>query len=172
MTIIGIDPGLDGAIAILADGLPERCYSMPTLPSGKGTGRILDLHDLADLIRELTEDAPAIAKKAFVEKQTAFKKQGLASTGKTFEQYGMIQALLAAHRWPMQIVRPQEWQKEMFCGDASKDTKAASLLCAKRTFPSFGWPVQKAKQIGCADALNIAEYGRRLTIRREDRNDE
>jgi hypothetical protein len=52
-------------------------------------------------------------------------------------------------------------------GQPGKDTKAKSLIVAKRLFGDTPWPKNKAKAHGVADALLIAEYGRRLTIRSE-----
>ena len=39
MRIIGIDPGLSGAIAILEDGKIKELFDMPVMPDGKKNKR-------------------------------------------------------------------------------------------------------------------------------------
>jgi hypothetical protein len=66
---------------------------------------------------------------------------------------------------PHQVVHPSTWKKEMFRDAAYKKGKGASILAAKRLFPSVSLRLTegaKKDSDGAAEALLLAEYARRL----------
>jgi hypothetical protein len=72
--------------------------------------------------------------------------------------YGMWIGIVAALEIPYTLVTPQAWKKELMQGIKDKD---AGRLRAMQLFPAYNeWLVRK-RDIGRADALLIAEYGRR-----------
>jgi hypothetical protein len=164
MTIIGIDPGLDGAIAMLRDPVGRDTQSMPALPAGQKGRRVLDVECV---ILRLEAEREYDDCHAVIERPIAMPKQSCVSTAKQFEVYGLLVGMCAAICGSYAIVRPRDWQKVMLEGEPGKDTKAKSLIVAKRLFGETPWPKNKSKAHGVADALLIAEYGRRLTMRSE-----
>ena len=52
MKIIGIDPGLSGAIAVLENNKVLNIFDMPVMPEGKKNKRQLNSAHLVSLIKE------------------------------------------------------------------------------------------------------------------------
>jgi len=153
MTIIGIDPGLNGGLAAIYDeGLP----SVSVMPiTGSGKGRELDLSTLAGWI---SDDVA----KVYVEKVHAMPKQGVSSTFKFGVGYGSVLGVCAALHIPVVLVTPQEWKKTILRGLSWKGNKAASIQYCQRRWPEVSLLATKQSRKphdGKADALCIAEYG-------------
>lgn len=157
MIVIGIDNGLKGAIAVIA---PDDTYvvPMPVIKYGKSKKIYYE-----NQIRCIIIDANP--NHAFIEKAQVMPKQGGVSMFNFGVGYGMIRGMLVALGIPYTIVRPQEWQKVMLAGVDRSNTKAASILIAKRLFPKVSLRASercRTDSDGMSDALLIAEYGRRL----------
>lgn len=162
-TIIGIDPGLQGAIAIV--GKDVTVWRTPTIPKTKG-GQEYDEPAMWGLLRTLLQRS---AVRAVVERQQTMRLgpgkpiPSIAQFRKG-EGYGLWRGLLVGLGISYTIVGPRTWQKLMLCDVDKRDTKAASIIVAKRLFPA----VRLRHSDRCtkdnhnfADALLIAEYGRR-----------
>ena len=61
MKIIGIDPGLSGAIAILQDSKVEGLFDMPVLAEGKKNKRQLNSAQLVNIIKESVKSEEEIS---------------------------------------------------------------------------------------------------------------
>lgn len=161
--IIGIDNGQKGAIAIITPCGEVEVWPMPVI--SVGTKKVYDELSIDNIVNMydahvLTDMQPH----AFIEKAQAMPKQGGVSMFNFGVGYGLIRGMLVAGRVPYTIVRPQEWQKEMLQGESKDDTKAASILVAKRMFPGISLKRTDRCRKDCdgmSDALLIAEYGRR-----------
>ena len=157
--LIGIDGGLSGGIAFLtSNGDCPIARPLPTLLVGKSRR----VYDEQTIRKELERCLPGA--RAFIEFAQAMPKQGVSSTFKIGECYGLIRGMLAALGIPYEVVRPRAWQGEMLAGVDKSHTKKASILVAKRLFPDVSLkPTDRCKKDsdGMADALLIAEYGRR-----------
>jgi Holliday junction resolvasome RuvABC endonuclease subunit len=151
-TIIGIDPGTNGAIAWIADGKP--CVEkMPET-----------LQDLWELIENIAISSRIEAGgihqtsiKAYIEQVHSSPQMGVKSAFTFGNGFGRLEMALTAAGIPFERVRPQAWQKALGClsgGDKNK-TKAR----AQELFPAI-----KCTH-AVSDALLIAEYGRRQFIK-------
>ena len=138
MRIIGIDPGSSGAIAMLDTSESVQYWKMPDTE--------MDLWDC------LVNQKPIAA--AFIEKVHAMPRQGVSSTFKFGRNYGMLLMALTASGIPFTEVTPQTWQKSLNC--MSKGDKNVTKRRAQQLFP------QLKVTHAIADALLIAEYGRRV----------
>lgn len=150
-TIIGIDPGLKGAVAAV-DG--DEVLVWPTVIYG----REYDEHWMWD---QITLASPA---RAFVEQVQAFPKQGRSSAVKIGLGQGLWRMALIANGMSYTIVSPRKWQNVMFAGVSKQDTKKMSIIAAKRLFPGVSLRRTDKCRVddhNMADALLIAEYGRR-----------
>ena len=153
MIVIGIDPGISGAIAVLfGDGTLASVHDMPTLKVG--TKQQVDAAALAGLIPTCH---------AFVERSQAMPGQGVTSMFNYGRSYGVIIGILATLGIPYEEVAPQTWKAVMMKG-ASKE-KGASIAVASKLFPHVD--LLRSKDHGKSDALLIAEYGRRLLVGKE-----
>ncbi|MGE5151189.1 MAG: hypothetical protein ACM3II_13795 [Rhodospirillaceae bacterium] len=155
MICCGIDPGLDGALAVIEDG-PNggcKCFDMPTLALSRGgkNKHEVDAHALADLI------AQWMPHHAFLEGARAMPGQGDTSTFAIGKGYGIVIGVLAASSIPYTIVDARRWKNAL---QVPKDKDAARAR-ASQLLPAAAsqWPLKKHD--GRAEAALIALYGSR-----------
>lgn len=147
MYYLGIDPGQSGGIAILSDRRQE--FALLKKLDDTETGTFNFLEEFCDM----NEQGLISGRKAWIENVHAMPKQGVASSFKFGRNYGFLRGLLIALRIPFDTVSPSKWQRTLGC--LSKGDKNVTKAAAERLFP---W-VRVAHWN--ADALLIAEYGRR-----------
>lgn len=140
MLVIGIDPGSSGAIC----GIDEHGLLIHKL---SGTEK-----DAREFLCEFGSDPKDSF--AYIERVHSMPKQGVSSVFKFGQSYGFLRGLLIGLGIPFEEVTPQKWQKAMGC--MSKGDKNVTKAKAQQLFP--GVKVTHA----IADALLIAEYGRRV----------
>lgn len=148
MIIIGIDPGLTGAIAILSD-LPHVEPSIEDMPVADGS---IDPAGLSALLANYDD-----ARMAYVERVSAMPKQGVSSTFKFGTGYGMVLGVLAALEIPYALVTPGVWKKAYGLSSDKEQCRARAL----QLFPALAGDMKRKKDHGRAEALLIAEWGRR-----------
>lgn len=154
--IAGIDPGLDGAIALLGDGT-LTIEDMPTRPlivAGKKQ-RELDLPSLANFFGWMSLRG---VEKICLEHVQAWKDDGPRQAFKFGFNFCGPRAMAAVLEIPVLLVRPAVW-KAAFGLTGGKD---ASLSLASKIMPSFShlWPLKKHD--GRAEAALLALYGARV----------
>lgn len=153
--VIGIDPGLSGAIAVIKlDGTVDF-HDCPLFTVG--TKHVYHPGGMAALLRQYQEHHPNLL--VGLEKVHSMPGQGVASTFLFGEGFGIWLGILAALRIPHELITPQSWKRGMMNGQ-NKD-KDASRLVALRLFPSVSDRLKLKKHHGRADALLIAEFLRR-----------
>lgn len=159
MIYIGIDPGKDGAVSFITENSSIRIVDTPTLKVRKGSGkREFDVAGMVAILEGWKEPAHRV----FLERIHSMPGQGVASMFSMGEGYGLWQGILAALGLSYELVTPQRWKRAMMDG-APKD-KAASVLVASRLFPGSATLLRGPRGAaldGRADALLLAEYGRR-----------
>lgn len=165
MIYVGIDPGLDGAVATIGPDGAASVYDTPTLLVGKK--RVIDAKAAAGRLSLVavpslpfecwagTELDPRIL--IGLERVHTMPKQGIVSAFSFGTGYGVWLGVLAAYGLPHELVTPQAWKKVMLAG-APKE-KDSSRQKAIQLFP--GVDLHLKKHHGRADALLIAEYLRR-----------
>ena len=140
MKIMGIDPGNKGGMAIVTSISEYECYGFATRT----------MPEIAKLIEEKSKDVDMV----FLEKVWSRKGQGVKSTFTFGDNFGNLKGILNTLNIKYELVTPQTWQKKLNC--LTKGDKKVSKEKAQQLFP-------KIKKITdqTADALLIAEYGRR-----------
>jgi crossover junction endodeoxyribonuclease RuvC len=156
LTVLGIDPGLNGAIAqIEHSGMYNRLIvnveDAPVHLLKKKKDYIPQL--MADIVYKLKGKNTH----AFIEKVHAMPKQGVTSTFSFGKGYGIWLGVLAALQIPYTLVTPMTWKKIMLRDMGDKD---ASRHRACELFPEYAGLFSRKKDDGRAEALLIAEYGR------------
>ena len=143
--ILGIDPGLSGAVAFYFPQAPDRIVAedMPV------ADRLVDCATLAARIRQM---APGLA---IVERVASMPKQGVSSTFKFGTAYGAVIGILATLEIRTVLVTPQVWKKH-FRLDGDKEKGRALAL---RTFAKTPEHFSRKKDQGRAEAALIALYG-------------
>lgn len=150
--ILGVDPGLQGALALIHDG-GILFEPMPTVE-----GHL----DLPALYRWLAVHRSTIGF-AYLEQVSSRPGQGVSSTFKFGRTYGATEALLVACGIPYELVTPQKWQKVMLVGIEGRiEGKARCQMAASRLFPGVDLRASarsKKPHEGIVDALLLAAYG-------------
>lgn len=148
---LGIDVGLEGGFAVIPHRGPGvAVYDAPiVVVDGKNH---YDVPGIVRLLRPYQGDTTVIVG---LEKQQSMPKQGVASSFKLGDGYGLWRGILTALEIPFEPVHPKTWQKVMLFGKRGKD-KGAAILKAHELFPA----VDVGKKDGRAEALLIAEYMR------------
>lgn len=161
MIIIGIDPGMDGAVAAI-DGESRqllRLEDTPVLQAGKG--REYDVSGMADLLRSMVLGHSA---RVVIERAQAMTKngvkQGVSSSFLFGMGYGIWIGVIGALGIPYATVRPIDWTKRLLKG-VPGEGKARSILLASQTFPGIELvpPGCRKPRDGRADAACLAYYG-------------
>ena len=165
MRIIGIDPGLDGALCYLGNDMNILFFDVPTLEirSGKKKKREYNVNAMANIFYRLPDDTVNDQSIIIVlEKIHSMPGQGVRSMFSMGEGFGIWKGLVAGLGMRLELVTPQAWKKEMM--DGSGKDKDASRQKAIQLFPKIADNLSRKKDHGRADALLIAEYGRRKLI--------
>ena len=160
MISIGIDIGVNGAIAILFDDNRAIIHDMPaafTDNKSRQNQREVLVVELAEILRPYADGRAH----AVVEKVQAFKGQGVVSMFSFGRSAGVVAGALAALRIPFTLVSPHEWV--VFCmPDVPKAVKKGrSLVRSMELFPDLRSVVYggtNREKDGRGDALMMAWY--------------
>lgn len=153
--ILGIDPGLSGALAFYD---PEAntlvIHDMPTFTVSVNNRqrRILDEDELARILHSnlLMQRIAAV-----VENVHSMPEQGVASSFKFGVCFGAIRGVLAALQIPRAYVEPSVWKRHFkLTSDKDAARRRASELLPQH---AHLWPLKKHD--GRAEAALIAYYG-------------
>ena len=152
MIFIGIDPGLNGAIAFLDTEKGHlSVLDMPVLElirNGKAK-REVSAHGLASVFT-LAENVSH----AVLERVGAMPGQGVTSVFSFGRSVGLVEGVLAARGITASIVTPQAWQKAA----GVRGGKDGSRQRAMELFPNYAGLFARKKDDGRADAACMAWY--------------
>lgn len=176
-TVVGIDGGHKGGIAVTSRDGETKAYPMPILklPKGrKGTKTVYDKKAIVDLFNKVIEQSMGFNNiLVLLEQAQAFSGQGGVSNFSTGYCYGFMEGVLTALKLPYELVHSKTWQKDLFKGktipksdkraDRKKAIKNVSYEVASKLFPGIELRgPQGGLRDGLCDALLIMEYGRRI----------
>lgn len=177
MNVIGVDPGLQGGLALLRGDDVPVVIPMPIVRGGKGARDQYDVDSLrARLAVWSSGPRPRVVIERLQPLPGKFKRKGgkEVKAGGTIANYnrGLAQGLLVGICSTLgisyELVSPRTWQREMLAGTSGADTKQRSILAAGRLFPGVSLrPTERSRKAsdGMADALLIAAYGQRRLSR-------
>ena len=160
MKIIGIDPGLSGAIAILEDKKVLNIFDMPVMAEGKKNKKQLNSAQLVNIIKENTIKNENIA--VVVEQVNAMPGQGVTSMFNFGQSFGAIKGVCAALNLPIFFVRPSKWKKHFELINSSKDASRTKVI---EMYPSLSNQLAKKKDVNKSDAILIARYFDDMRVR-------
>jgi hypothetical protein len=158
---IGIDPGLSGALAVLApDGTLEALWDTPTLTL-RSRRRLRQEYDMPGLVALL---APYGGPQTHVmiEESQSMPGQGVRSMFTCGLGLGVWLGILAAVALPHTRIRPHIWKKALGLGQ----DKEASRLRAMQLYPHAD--LRLKKHHGRAEALLLARYGQQASRMSEE----
>ena len=153
MKIIGIDPGLSGAIAVLEDNKVLGIYDMPVMAEGKKSKRQLNSAQLVSIIKQNVSNNDELA--IVVEQVNAMPGQGVTSMFNFGQTFGAIKGVCAALELPIFFVRPTKWKKYFELLNSSKDASRTKVI---EMYPSLSNQLSKKKDVNKSDAILIARF--------------
>jgi len=153
MKVIGIDPGLSGAIAILENNKVEKIFDIPVMSEGKKNKRQLNSAQLVKLLNDYVSNKEETA--IVVEHVTAMPGQGVTSMFNFGQTFGAIKGICAALGLPIFFVRPSKWKKHFDLINSSKD---ASRTKAIEMYPALSDQLSRKKDVNKSDAILIARF--------------
>ena len=150
--ILGIDPGLHGALAFFDyEAGTLVVHDMPTVTverGGKAKGEVSP--QLVAMIMRQHD-----VRRAVVERVGAMPGQGVTSVFSFGRSLGVIEGVLGGLNIPMSYVTPQAWRKAV----GVRDGKDGSRLRAMELFPAYSELFRLKKAHGRSDAALIAYCG-------------
>ena len=153
MKIIGIDPGLSGAIAVLENNKVLNIFDIPVMSEGKKNKRQLNSALLVNLLKENINKEEEVA--VVVEQVNAMPGQGVTSMFNFGQTFGALKGICAALELPIFFVRPSKWKKHFELINSSKD---ASRTKAIEMYPRLSGHLSKKKDVNKSDAILIARF--------------
>ena len=163
MIFVGVDPGKEGAIAGLDQaGDFIQVEPIPLVSSAKGR----DEFDLPGIVKILAPLKTFPGVFVTIEKLHPLPRK-MGGSAANFAR-GLSRGwewMLVALSIPYLLASPQTWQRVMLAGTPGDDTGQRAILAAKRLFPGVDLhrtDRSRKDSDGMADALLIAEFGRRV----------
>ena len=155
MIIIGIDPGISGAISVVENKKILEVYDTPTMIDGKKNKRQVNGSQIYNEILKRIKQMDKKDIKVIIEQVSAMPGQGVTSMFNFGQSFGILKGICSAMQLPLYFVRPAKWKKYFNLINSEKD---ASRTKAIEIFPYFSSNLSKKKDSNKADAILIASY--------------
>ena len=170
LTYIGIDPGKNGAVAVLrSHGNKVWTAEVHDTPNKSGEekdakNRGYDEKGMAALMRGIVTDHESYACMERVNSQDHDGHVGAFSSG---YGWGLWRGILATLKVPCELVDPRKWKNDQglpFCADYDQRKEKARAL-AQRYFPDLAAThLSRKKDHDRAEALLIAHWWRKKHV--------
>ena len=155
MFIIGIDPGISGAICFFKNGKVLEVIDMPNMAEGKKNKKQVNgaqiFNEINNRILNIHNNEIAVV----IEHVSAMPGQGVTSMFNFGQSFGVIKGICAAMRLPLHFVRPVKWKKYFNLLNSEKQASRTRVI---ELFPEISNKLSKKKDINKADAVLIASY--------------
>lgn len=145
--IMGIDPGLGGAICFFFPSIPER-VSVMDMPV---VGGEVDPHTLERRIKQL---GPTVA---VIERQGPQPRDGCRQAFGIGSAFATVKTVAALCHLPIHLVTPSVWKRHHGILTAA-DPKEASRALALHLFPASAESFSRKKDHGRSDAALLARF--------------
>ena len=150
MIVIGIDPGITGAVAMIGDAVAV-VRDMPIMKRNEKTNQV-DPRALFAMLGTIA--SPDERVHAIIEVVHAMPGQGVTSMFSLGLTCGIIEGVVSALGIEYELVKPEVWKKALGVG---KDKDLARAM-ASRLYPQVDLSLKKHHNR--AEALLIARYAR------------
>jgi hypothetical protein len=157
MRIVGVDPGLSGACALLeianSDTALVDVIDVPI--TGSGAKQSVDVIQLQEWLQR---HGP---RHAFLERAQAMPRQGASSGFKYGRVVGALEATLMLSAVPLVIVEPSKWKRHFHLQGADKE---GARQLAIRLFPREHRFFARKRDHNRSEAVLIALYGAQTVL--------
>ena len=153
MIIIGIDPGINGAISVIENKKILEVYDTPTMIDGKKNKRQINSAQVTNIIKDRLNNNKEVV--VVVEHVNAMPGQGVTSMFNFGQSFGVIKGICAALSLPIYFVRPSKWKKHFNLIKTNKDASRTKVI---EVYPEISSKLHRKKDSNRADAILIALY--------------
>jgi hypothetical protein len=159
MLVLGLDPGLSGAYALLRDGNIVCSADLPRI--GDGAQSRIQGSLFAAVVRDLAPDV------AVIEEVASRPGEGGASIFKFGRAVGALEGILAACDVPVHRVTPSRWKGHFRLPGKAKGGEEASRQRAMELWPTHAALFARKMDHHRADSALIARWFFETAFRRE-----
>lgn len=158
MLVVGIDPGLTGAVCFLNPDGTVVFFDTPTvkIKSGKSKKTRYIPEQMAEVLRGCGPTTSVVVLE-FASTRPKMAAGAILSTGKG---WGLWRGIAAGLGLAVEDVTPQSWKGGML-GKGIGGDKGASIRRACQLYPAAAAQLGRAKDDGRAEALLMASYYKR-----------
>ena len=155
MLIIGIDPGISGAICFFEDGQVKEIIDMPVMADGKKNKRQINgpqvYNEISSRINKFSKKDITVV----IEQVSAMPGQGVTSMFNFGQSFGVLKGICSAMQLSMHFVRPAKWKKYFGLIKTEKDASRTKVI---EIFPYISSELSRKKDSNKADAVLIASF--------------
>ena len=155
MLIIGIDPGISGAICFFEEGQVKEIIDMPVMADGKKNKRQINgpqiYNEILNRINKLQKKDIIVV----IEQVSAMPGQGVTSMFNFGQSFGVLKGICSAMQLSMYFVRPAKWKKYFGLNKTEKDATRTKVI---EIFPYISSQLSRKKDSNKADAVLIASF--------------
>ena len=155
MIIVGIDPGISGALCFFSNGNVIDVIDMPTMAEGKKSKKQVNGRQIFNEILNIKNTFAGHKINVVVEQVSAMPGQGVTSMFNFGQSFGVIKGICSAMELPIFYVRPAKWKKYFNLINAEKDASRTKVI---EMFPKISQKMSRKKDNNKADAILIAKY--------------
>ena len=155
MLIIGIDPGISGAICFFENGQVKEIINMPVMADGKKNKRQINGPQTYNEILKRINNYPKKDIIVVIEQVSAMPGQGVTSMCNFGQSFGVIKGLCSAMQLSMFFIRPTKWKKYFGLIKTEKDASRTKVI---EIFPYISSELSRKKDSNKADAVLIASF--------------
>ena len=155
MLIIGIDPGISGAICFFENGVVKEILEMPNMADGNKNKRQINGPQIYNEISKRITNIPKKEVIVVIEQVSAMPGQGVTSMFNFGQSLGVLKGICAAMQLSMHFVRPAKWKKYFGLIKTEKDASRTKVI---EIFPYISSQLSRKKDSNKADAILIASF--------------
>ena len=155
MLIIGIDPGISGAICFFEDGQVKEIIDMPVMADGKKNKRQINGPQIYNEILERINNFQKKDITVVIEQVSAMPGQGVTSMFNFGQSFGVLKGICSAMQLSTFFVRPAKWKKYFGLIKTQKDASRTKVI---EIFPYISSELSRKKDSNKADAVLIASF--------------
>ena len=155
MLIIGIDPGISGAICFFKNGEVKEILDMPNMADGKKNKRQINGPQIYNEISKRIINIPKKEVVVVIEQVSAMPGQGVTSMFNFGQSFGVLKGICSAMQLSMHFVRPAKWKRYFNLIKTEKDASRTKVI---EIFPYISSQLSRKKDSNKADAILIASF--------------
>ena len=155
MLIIGMDPGISGAICFFENGEVKEIIDIPNMADGKKNKRQINGPQVYNEISSRIKNIPKKEIVVVIEQVSAMPGQGVTSMFNFGQSFGVLKGICSAMQLSMRFIRPAKWKKYFGLIKTEKDASRTKVI---EIFPYISSQLSRKKDSNKADAILISSF--------------